>query len=76
MRKGRGMDRVQHAPGLPSRDLLGNLTRQLGQARLLVGLGDVEPVHGLGESQVGGATGNDDACIYREQLDAHNGDAK
>src|SRR5215217_125087 len=31
----------------------------------------IKPVHGLGEAQVGVDTGNDNACIYREQLDTH-----
>jgi hypothetical protein len=38
-------------------------------------LGQVKPVHGLGEAQVGVDTGNDNPCIYGEQLDAHKGDA-
>ena len=43
-------DRVQHARGHPSSDPLFGLTRQLGQARCRVGLGDVEPIHRLGET--------------------------
>ena len=40
---------------------------QVGHGRLLVG---------LGEAQIGIDTGNDNACIYREEFDAHMGDAK
>ena len=36
-------------------------------------LRQIKPVHGLGETQVGVDTGNDNACIYRQQLDAHKG---
>ena len=46
------------------------LTRQVDQARLRVGFADVETIHCLGEAQVGVDTGNDYACIYRQELDA------
>src|SRR4029453_2665696 len=36
-------------------------------------LRQIKPVHGLGETQVGVDTGNDNACIDREQLDAYKG---
>ena len=68
---------LHHALGLPpSSDLPGVLTRQVGHGRLLVGPGDVKADHRLDESQVGIDTGNDNARIYREQFDAHKGDAK
>ena len=33
-------------------------------------LGQIKPVQSLGETQVGVDTGNDNACIYREQFNA------
>ena len=36
--------------------------------------GQIKPVHRLGETQIGVNTGNDNACIYRQDLDAHKGD--
>ena len=50
---------------MPLRKLLHQLSLCLGQ---------IKPVHGLGETQVGVDTGDDDARIYREQLDAYKGD--
>jgi hypothetical protein len=38
-------------------------------------LGQIKPVHSLGETQVCVDTGNDNACIYREQLNADKGHA-
>jgi hypothetical protein len=38
-------------------------------------LGEIKPVDGLGEAQVGVDTGNDNAGVDGEQFDAHKGDA-
>jgi hypothetical protein len=45
-----------------------------GLHQVVLGLAQIEPVDSLGESQVGVDTGNDDACIYRQQLDPYKGD--
>jgi hypothetical protein len=42
---------------------------------LLLCLSQIKPVHGLSETQVGVNTRNDNAGIYRQQLDAQKGDA-
>ena len=33
----------------------------------------IKPVHGLGETQVGVDAGDDNACVYRQDLDADKG---
>jgi hypothetical protein len=38
-------------------------------------LGQIKAAHGLGETQIGVDTGNDNARIYREQLNADKGHA-
>ena len=45
-----------------------------GLHQVVLGLAQIKPVDSLGESQVGVDTGNDDACIYRQQLDPYKGD--
>ena len=67
---------LEYTLGLPARaPCRVTSPRQVGHGRLLVGLGDVKAIHRLGESQVGIDTGDDDASINGEQLDAHKGQA-
>ena len=62
------------APAVSFRSPLGSVPNQLGK-RFRPCLGQVKPVHGLGEAQVGVDTGDDDACIDGEYFDAHKGNA-
>jgi hypothetical protein len=39
----------------------------------VLGLGEIKPVHGFGESQVGIDARNEDACINGQQLDPYKG---
>jgi hypothetical protein len=65
---------VDGARGFPFGGTLRHVPEQLGKPFGSV-LGQVKPVHSFGETQVGVDTGNHDACIHGEQLDAHKGHA-
>jgi hypothetical protein len=66
--------RLDGAFGLPFRSTLCDIPDRLGKP-LRPCLGQVKPVYGLGETQVGIDTGNDDARIDRQDLDADKRDA-
>ena len=56
--------------GTVTRDVLHELWKSFGPI-----LRQIKPVHGLGEAKVSVDPGNDNACIDRQQLDAHKGHA-
>jgi hypothetical protein len=65
--------RLEHALGLVLGPALLHVSDQLRQRLLL--LGDIQPVDGFGEPEVGIHAGDDDPRVYGQQLDAHQRNA-